>query len=404
MATPTVLMIRSKVAVERLDRFGIAHGVELVRAQMLGIICLFHALAEDGGVRAECVRQLDAHVTETTQADDADLLARARAPVLQRRVQRNARAQQRCGGIQRQVRRYAQHVILVDDDVIGVATIGRRAVFFAAVVGRVHADEAVVVVARDALRALAAAIDKAANANLVAHLVLRHAAAHRRHDTGDFVAGHHGKDAGKPLVAHLVNVGVADAAELDIDDNVAVAWIAAFKGKWGEWCLHREGGVPGCLRHEKVLLKKLRVLVKSHSRRVHPTTSFVDSHWMSKVRKPMHQVVSTSSLSETLSFRPEQDGFLSCCCTASGLGTAGFSTPLRSGRKDNASNCPASQDPYRWIHARWIHARWYPPIASARLCPFDRSRTVLSSCAVEKPAVVLLQNLEQQVSPPLRSG
>ena len=46
---------------------------------------------------------------------------------LQRRVQRDARAQQRRGAGQVELRRDAQDELLVDDDPLGVAAVGRRA-------------------------------------------------------------------------------------------------------------------------------------------------------------------------------------------------------------------------------------------------------------------------------------
>ena len=192
-------------------------------------------LLVDGGelhdVRAEGVGELQPHVSESAQADDADLLARARAPVAQRRVGGDARAEQRsdAGELVAELRRDGVDVAHVADDVVGVAAVGDRAVVAPGVVGADEALDAVVFQARLAVGADAAGVDQHADAGQVAGLEPGHLRADRRHAADDLVAGHHGIHRAAPLVAHLVDVGVADAAVGDLDDHIARARFAALK-------------------------------------------------------------------------------------------------------------------------------------------------------------------------------
>ena len=68
--------------------------------------------------------ELHAHVTESAEADDADFLARAGAPVFQRGIERDARAQQRRDGREVELVRNVQDEFFVDDDALGIAAVG----------------------------------------------------------------------------------------------------------------------------------------------------------------------------------------------------------------------------------------------------------------------------------------
>src|SRR5690606_6083574 len=89
-----------------------------------------------------------------------------------------------------------------------------------AVVGHHGAALAVLLEPGAALLALAAAVHHAADADPVAGLHVGDGAADLRDDAGDLVAGHHRKDGLTPFLAHLVDVGVADARVLDLDGDV----------------------------------------------------------------------------------------------------------------------------------------------------------------------------------------
>jgi len=60
------------------------------------------------------------------------------------------------------------------------------------------------------------------------------AAADRGHDARDLVARHHREDRAAPLLAHLVDVAVADAGEGDVDEEVVVAQVAVLDGALDE--------------------------------------------------------------------------------------------------------------------------------------------------------------------------
>ena len=59
-----------------------------------------------------------------------------------------------------------------------------------------------------------------------------------RDDADDLVAGDHGVDRVAPLVAGLVDVGVADAAELNVYEDVVGPGLAVFvvKGRQRRGC------------------------------------------------------------------------------------------------------------------------------------------------------------------------
>ena len=86
------------------------------------------------------------------------------------------------------------------------------------VVGADHAAaRAVLLEAGLAVVALAAGVDEAADADAVADLVLGHLGADLGDDAGDLVAGDHRVVRLAPLGLDGVDVGVADAGELDVE-------------------------------------------------------------------------------------------------------------------------------------------------------------------------------------------
>ena len=124
----------------------------------------------------------------------------------------------------------AQDEVLVDDDAVGVAAVGDAAeVLVGEVVGEGHVG-AELLEAGLALGAGAVGVDHAADGGEVAGLELGDGGADLGDAADDLVAGHAGVDGGHhvaPLVAGLVQVGVADAAEEDFDLHVVLGGIAA---------------------------------------------------------------------------------------------------------------------------------------------------------------------------------
>ena len=90
--------------------------------------------------------------------------------------------------------------------------------------------EAVLLLAGLAVLALAAGVHEAADADPVADGVLRDLGADLADHAGDLVAGHHREQGLAPLLAGLVDVGVADAGVRDVDHHVVRARVAALDG------------------------------------------------------------------------------------------------------------------------------------------------------------------------------
>jgi hypothetical protein len=196
------------------------------------------------------VRELERHVAKTTEPDDAHALARLHVPVPQRRVRRDAGAEQRGRAGRIEVRRHAEREGLVHHDAVGVAAVGDAAgVLVAAVVGEDGAAGAELLEIVPALAAGPARVHEAAHGGGVAHLEPGDLVADAGHAAEDLVAGDGGPRGALPLAAHGVQVGVADAAVLDLDLHVARAGLAALEGEGGERTGGARGGIAEALDH-----------------------------------------------------------------------------------------------------------------------------------------------------------
>ncbi len=174
---------------------------------------------ERDGVRAHRVRELDAHVTEPTDADDADFLAGPDLPVAQRRIGRDAGTEQRRDRGELFDRMTdLQHELLVDDDALRVAAERMtRRVFRTAVVG---ADEAVLAVLLETFiagAAMLATADHATDADDIARCETGDVRTDGADATDDLVAGHTRIPRAGPLGTYRVQIGMTDAAERDVD-------------------------------------------------------------------------------------------------------------------------------------------------------------------------------------------
>ncbi len=127
--------------------------------------------------------------------------------------------------------------VLVDDDGVGVAAVSDLA---GALVGEVVGEGEVVaelLQAGLAFGAGAVGVDHAADGGEIAGLEFLNCGADLGDAADDLVPGNAGIDGGHhvvPLVAGLVQVGVADAAEENVDLNVG--WR---RGRGGEWWRRR---------------------------------------------------------------------------------------------------------------------------------------------------------------------
>ena len=124
----------------------------------------------------------------------------------------------------------AQNEMFIDDDAFGVAAVGDASeVLVRGVVGEDHV-RAELLQAGLALRAGAVGIDQAADRGEVAGFVLGDCRADLRDAADDLMAGDDRVNSGHdlaPLVADLMEIGVADAAEEDFDLHVAFGRIAS---------------------------------------------------------------------------------------------------------------------------------------------------------------------------------
>ena len=117
----------------------------------------------------------------------------------------------------------------IDDDAVGVAAVGDASeVFVGKVVGEGHV-RAELLQAGLALGTGAVGIDHAADRGEVAGLELGDRGADLGDTADDLMAGDariDGRHDLAPLIADLVEIGVADAAEQDLDLYVVFGWIA----------------------------------------------------------------------------------------------------------------------------------------------------------------------------------
>ncbi|MHC2543083.1 hypothetical protein ACVINY_003731 [Sinorhizobium meliloti] len=191
-------------------------------------------------------------MAETAQADDRHLLAGAGLPVTQRRVERDAGAKQRCGSIERKVLRNGEHIAFLDDDMVGIAALGRGSVGLDAVVGH-HEARQILLQVEITLGAGRAGVDEAADTHPVADLEPGDLGADCPDDADDLVARYHGEGRIAPFVARLVDVGMADAAIFDVDHHVVVARFATLEGEGCERLRRVRRRISSCNGHGSVL-------------------------------------------------------------------------------------------------------------------------------------------------------
>ncbi len=152
------------------------------------------------------------------------------------------------GLVQRERIRDAQDVVLIDDDGGAVAAVGGAAVTLGGVVGAVHAVLAGAVLLQTGLAvvAFAARVDEAADADVIADLVLGDLGADLGDDAGDLVSRYHRVVGGAPPFGfHGVDIAVTDTRELDVEGHIVRADGAALDGGLGQMAGRLVGGVGG---------------------------------------------------------------------------------------------------------------------------------------------------------------
>ncbi len=130
----------------------------------------------------------------------------------ERGVRRDPCAQQRSHTLQRLFRRNFQHIIFIDDDLRRIPAVGVVPILVFAVVGEDGAVFTVLLQTAAAVRTASTGIHKTADSGRIAWPETLHARSDAAHQAHNFVPWHHREDRPVPLVANLVDIGVADAA------------------------------------------------------------------------------------------------------------------------------------------------------------------------------------------------
>ena len=143
--------------------------------------------------------------------------------------------------------------MLLDDDAVGVPAIrDAPAVLVGKIIGEGHVG-AELLEARLALGACAIGVDQAADRGQVAGLEFCDGGAHLRHASDNLMAGNAwvgGRHHAAPLIARLVKIGVADAAEEDLDLDVVPGGIAPRDGGGSKRRCRTGNGVCFCVVHQ----------------------------------------------------------------------------------------------------------------------------------------------------------
>src|SRR5712692_158141 len=82
-------------------------------------------MSQHDDVRSKRMRKFYRHVAQPAETDHANFLTLGDAPMMHRRVGRDAGAEQRRGCGEIEIGWNAQNEVLIDDDAFGVAAIGK---------------------------------------------------------------------------------------------------------------------------------------------------------------------------------------------------------------------------------------------------------------------------------------
>ncbi len=231
----------------------------MIGTKTFPVSLLLERLAQHGDLCAESVRQFHSHMPQPTQSDDRDLFPGSSIPVLQRRIKCDTCAQQWRTGIERQILGHTQRIILVDDNLVGIAAVGRLAFFIAAVISPDRRHRAVLLEALPALRTRPARVDEAAHADLVSDLIFRDLISDRFDNPCNLMPRNHRKDRLllilAPFVPRLMNVRMANAAIFNVDHDVVLARLAAFERIRSKRSSRLQCGISLALAHDSSLYR-----------------------------------------------------------------------------------------------------------------------------------------------------
>jgi hypothetical protein len=188
------------------------------------------------------------------QADHADTVSGSDAVVPERRIGRDAGAEQRRGrcGVERFG--HAHHETLWHHDGLRVAAEGNAAVMAVpAVVGHDHAVAAILLEAVLAGPTGATGVDHATDPDGIADGVGGHRGPDRSDAANDLVARHDREAGHAPVVVHEVDVGMADPAIEDLDGDIVGSRLAPLDAERAQGAAGGFGAVGACRGHARSL-------------------------------------------------------------------------------------------------------------------------------------------------------
>ena len=187
-------------------------------------------MRENSNMRSEGASKLHRHVAESAQADYANFFFSANAPVTHGRVRCDSGAEERRRSGEIYIRRKTQNKMFIDDHALRVAAVGHASEVLVRRVERENNVRTKLLEVGFTIWAGAILIDHAAHGDKVARVVLGHCRANFC-DTPDYLVTWNNWIIGghelAPLVTHRMKIGVANAAEENLDLHIALCRLAS---------------------------------------------------------------------------------------------------------------------------------------------------------------------------------
>jgi hypothetical protein len=171
-------------------------------------------------------------VTEAAESDDTHAIPALHPEFFEWGVCCNACAEKRSRSGQRKCRGDAEDVVFIDDDLVGIAAIGRSfLILLRGVVGEREVAFAELLEALSAVRTGSAGVDEATNADKVPDFKPGDVTADLGDVPCDLVTRNHGVYRVAPLATCLMYIGVTDAAVIDLQKYVIRAGLTPYEVK-----------------------------------------------------------------------------------------------------------------------------------------------------------------------------
>ena len=194
---------------------------EMPGSQFFSVFLFRRRCAEYRDFRAHRPGQLDTHVAQTAQSDDAHFHALFDPVAFERGVSGDSCAKQWRDPFEREGFFDFERVVFPDGDPFGVATIGGGfQIALHTVVGEGRMNRAVLFLIRTAFSALSARVDEATDTRMVADFEFLDLFSDFNHFADDLVSRNAGVLRGTPLTPRGVDVRVTDSRILDFDQDL----------------------------------------------------------------------------------------------------------------------------------------------------------------------------------------